>query len=37
MTSTVKVVKANGKSEEWNMVHQRVGKPKLVKAVAIKE
>jgi hypothetical protein len=36
MTSTVKVVKANGKTEEWNMVHQRVGKTKLVKAVATK-
>jgi hypothetical protein len=37
MTSTVKVVKANGKTEEWNMVHQRVGKPEIAKVVSTKK
>jgi hypothetical protein len=36
MTSDVKVTSGDGKVEEWHMVHQRVGKPKLDKAVTAK-
>lgn len=35
-TSNVKITHGDGTTEEWNMVHQRVGKPKIVKAVLSK-
>ena len=36
MISTVKITHGDGKTEQWDMVHQRVGKPKLAKAVSVK-
>jgi hypothetical protein len=34
MTSSVKITKGDGNTEQWDMVHQKVGKAKLAKAVS---
>jgi hypothetical protein len=36
MISTVKITHGDGKTEQWDMVHQRIGKSKLAKAVSTK-
>jgi hypothetical protein len=36
MISTVKITHGDGKTEQWDMVHQRIGKSKLAKAASTK-